>query len=421
MDYHTSERLLSFLDSSYSVFHAIENVKDILLANEYTQLKEDESWYIKLGGKYFVVRNDSSLIAFTIPDKDINGYRIVATHSDFPTFKVKENPENNDGKYIRINVEPYGGAIYNSWLDRSLSVAGRVLVKEDEKYVTKLVNVDKDFLIIPNLAIHMNRKTNDGQKFDPKKDMLPIYATSGAEGTFMTQIAQQAKVYESDILGHDLFLYNRDKGKICGGMDEFICSGRIDNLQCTFAALMGFIMGAKNEHGSILCVFDNEEVGSSTKQGANSMFLSYVLERIGLCLNLDREEQMMNLAKSFMISADNAHGYHPSHPEVCDGANSPMINQGVVIKYNANQKYCTDGVSAAMFKDMCKDADVPYQIYTNRADMPGGSTLGSIANTKASINTIDVGLPQLAMHSSYETAGIKDTEYLIKVINKFYK
>lgn len=417
----TSEKLLTFIENSPSCFHAVDNIKHFLISSGYQALREDEKWNIEQGGKYFVTRNDSSLIAFTIPYGKMESFKITATHSDSPTFKVKENPENCDGKYIRINVEPYGGGIYNTWLDRPLSVAGRVLVKQGNEYVTKLVCVDKDLLMIPSLAIHVNQKANKGYVFDPKKDMLPIFGSQKAEGLFMEQIAESAGVDKSSILGHDLFLCERTGSKIWGALDEFISSGRIDNLQCTFATLMGFIMAKKEKHGAIYCVFDNEEVGSSTKQGAASTFLSYVLERIAFCLGMTDEELKVTIAKSFMVSADNAHAYHPAHGDVADGVNSPVINGGVVIKYNANQKYCTDGVSAAIFKDLCNEAEVPYQIYTNRADMPGGSTLGNIANTKVSMDTVDVGLPQLAMHSAYETAGTKDTEYLIKVISKFFK
>lgn len=417
----TSEKLLTFLDNSPSCFHAVDNIKHFLISSGYTALREDEKWEIKNGGKYFVTRNDSSLIAFTIPEVGIDAFNITATHSDWPTFKIKENPENCDDKYARLNVEPYGGGIYSTWLDRPLSVAGRVLFKENGKYVTKLVYVDRDLLMIPSLAIHMNRKANEGYKLDLKKDLLPIFGSAEADDLFMEQIAESAGVNKNDILGHDLFLCERTGSRVWGVCDEFISSGRIDNLQCTFATLMGFIMAKKEQSGAMFCVFDNEEVGSSTKQGADSTFLQTVLERIAFSLGMTDEDFKIAIAKSFMVSADNAHAYHPAHGEVADGKNSPLINGGVVIKFNANQKYCTDGVSAAIFKDICNEAEVPYQIYTNPADMPGGSTLGNISNTHISLNTVDVGLPQLAMHSAYETAGIKDTVYMIKAISKFFK
>ena len=429
--------LLDFLDNSVCCFQAVDNIKKVLLAEGFTEIHENEKWKVELGGKYFVTRNCSSIIAFKLPEKNLEKWHITATHSDSPTFRVKENPENCDGRYVKINVEPYGGGIFSTWMDKPLSVAGRVIIKKDGDYVTRLVNVDRDLLMIPNLAIHMDKTANAGHKFDPKKDMLPLYGSADAKDSFLDEVASYATnlnlqdeidgdydaaiLKGEDILAYDLFLYNRMKGKIWGGNNEFICAPRIDNLQCTFATLMGFISGQATKQGAMYCVFDNEEVGSGTKQGAESTFLRDVIERIGICLDMDREDVYVALAKSFMISADNAHGYHPNYPEVADKDNSPILNGGVVIKYNANQKYCTDGVSAAIFKDLCNSVDVPYQTYANRADMPGGSTLGNISSTKVSINSVDIGLPQLAMHSAYETAGVKDVEYLVRVCNKFFE
>lgn len=448
MEKKLANRLINFLDESVCCFQAVDNIKKLLLDDDFTELRECDKWNVEPGGKYFVTRNGSSIIAFKVPEKGIEKWHITATHSDSPSFKVKENPENCDGRYVRINVEPYGGGIYSTWMDKPISVAGRVVIKKNGEYVTRLVNVDRDLLMIPNLAIHMDKTANAGHKYDPKKDMLPLYGTDSAKGTFMDEVASyatnmdlsfdsmeeddkhleaQGDLFDTeilkgeDILAYDLYLYNRMKGKIWGGKDEFICAPRIDNLQCTFGTLMGFLEGQGKEQGSVYCVFDNEEVGSGTKQGAESTFLRDVIERIGLCLGMDREDVYVTLAKSFMISADNAHGYHPNHPEVADKDNSPILNGGIVIKYNANQKYCTDGLSAAVFKDLCKSVNVPYQIYTNRADMPGGSTLGNISSTKVSINSVDIGLAQLAMHSAYETAGAKDVEYLAKVCAKFFE
>ena len=418
--YKEAVDMLGFIDRSVCCFQAIDSVREMLEEDGFKRLKEEEKWTVEKGGKYFVTRNDSSLIAFKVPEKGAGYWHITATHSDSPSFKVKENPEKTDGRYVRISVEPYGGGIYSTWMDKPLSVAGRIVVKENGKYKVKHVNVDKDLLVIPNLAIHMDRTANSGHKFDPKKDMLPLYGTEEMKGTFMKTLAESAGLKEEDILSYDLYLYNRMKGKIWGGADEFVCAPRIDNLQCTYGTLRGFLKGRAEKQGAMYCVFDNEEVGSGTKQGAESTFLRDVIERIGLALGMDREDVYIWLAKSFMISADNAHGFHPSHPEVCDGVNSPDLNGGIVIKYNANQKYCTDGFSSAVFKDLCSSVDVPYQVYTNRADMPGGSTLGNISNTKVAVNTVDIGLPQLAMHSAYETAGVKDTAFLIKVCEKFF-
>lgn len=418
----TAEELLEFIEKSPSCFHAVANMKEILTAEGFHQLHEEEKWEIEKGGRYFVTRNNSSIIAFTIPEKGIDGCRIMASHSDSPSFKIKENPEMEvDKKYVKLNVERYGGMICAPWFDRPLSVAGRVVVKENGGFSEKLVNVDRDLLMIPNLAIHMNREVNDGYKYNAQVDMLPLYGGMSAKGTFMKSIAEAAGVEEEAILGHDLFLYNRVPGTVWGAEGEFLSSSRLDDLQCAFSSLKGFLKGAKEEYMAVHCVLDNEEVGSGTKQGAASTFLYDTLVRVNECMGLSYEEYLRSLAKSFMISADNAHAVHPNHKEVADPVNRPYMNEGIVIKHSANQKYCTDAVSAAMFKDLCKEADVPYQNFTNRSDILGGSTLGNISNTKVALNAVDIGLPQLAMHSPYETAGVKDTWYLVQAAEKFFK
>lgn len=421
MDQKTSKELLTFLDSSLTCFHAVAQMAEILHSHGFTRLRENEKWELSPGESCFVTRNDSALIAFTIPKTGIRSFRIIASHSDSPGFKIKENPEiTSADHYIQLNTERYGGMIHSSWLDRPLSVAGRVIFKEDSRLVSRLINIDRDLLMIPNLSIHMNREINSGYKYDPQKELLPLYGDINAKGSFMKLIAQAAQIEEEQILGHDLFLYNRQKGCIWGASDEYISSGRLDDLQCAFASLQGFLQGRKESQAAVHCVFDNEEVGSGTKQGAASTFLKDVLSRICECLSMTREEQLIAIAESFMISADNAHAVHPSHMEKADPVNRPYVNEGIVIKYNADQKYCTDGVSAAFFKDLCAEADVPLQTFTNRSDMSGGSTLGNISSAQVALNTIDIGLPQLSMHSAYETAGIKDTAYLIRAAAAFF-
>lgn len=424
MDYTVSKELAQFLEGSPSCFHAVENMKKPLLNENFVELQENQKWHIQPGGRYFVTRNGSSLIAFTIPQHGFKGMRIMASHGDSPTFKIKENPElETDGHYIRLNVERYGGMLCAPWFDRPLSVAGRVIIKDPSSgsFISKLVNIDRDLVLIPNLAIHMNREANNGYKYNAQKDMLPLYGDLAAKGTFMQTIAEAAGAAESDILGHDLFLYNREKASIWGASGEFISCGRLDDLQCAFASLKGFLTGDRQEYMAVHCVLDNEEVGSVTKQGAASTFLYDTLTRVHDCLGLTREDYLIHLADSLMISADNAHAVHPNHTEKADPSNRPYINDGIVIKFNANQKYCTDGVSAAIFRDICRTADVPVQTFVNRSDMAGGSTLGNISNTQVALNTVDIGLPQLAMHSPYETAGVKDTEYLIRAAKEFFR
>ena len=423
MDKKISQQLIDFLEKSPTCFHAVRTMTEILEKNGFTELKENQRWHIEKGGSYFVTRNGSSLIAFTVPAQDMKGMHILASHSDSPAFKVKENPEiESDNHYIRLNIEGYGGMICAPWFDRPLSVAGRVIVKdpETESFRSVLVNIDRDLVMIPNLAIHMNRQINEGYKYNIQKDLLPLYGDITAKGTFMEMISEAAGVQEEDILGHDLFLYNRQKGTVWGASGAFLSCGRLDDLQCAFASLKGFLAGAREKYLAVHCVLDSEEVGSGTKQGAASTFLFDTLTRIHTCLGLSQEDYLIHLADSLMISADNAHAVHPAHTDKADPTNRPYINGGIVIKFSANQKYCTDGISAAMFRDLCQKADVPVQTFVNRSDMAGGSTLGNISNTQVALNTVDIGLPQLAMHSPYETVGVKDTEYLIRAAKEFF-
>ncbi|MGO5051606.1 M18 family aminopeptidase [Lachnospiraceae bacterium LCP25S3_G4] len=416
-----SEELLTFIEHSPSCFHAVDNIKQQLKSAGYEELLECNPWKLRSGGLYFVMRNLSSLIAFQIPKEGIGGFQIMASHSDAPTFKIKEHPEIEvDNHYIKLNVEKYGGMLCAPWFDRPLSVAGRVLVKQEDAIVTKLVDVKKDLLIIPSLAIHMNREANEGYKYNAQVDMQPLYGTVRTKKEWNTLIAESAKIEQGKILGMDLFLYNRMPGCIWGAQEEFISSPKLDDLQCAFATLRGFLQSVNSKSIPVYCIFDNEEVGSGTKQGAASTFLEDTLQRISHSLGRSTDEYRMALMSSFMVSADNAHAVHPNYVLESDPTNRPYLNEGVVVKHSANQKYTTDAVSAAIFTQICERAQVPFQTFVNRSDKPGGSTLGNIANTKVSVNTVDIGLPQLAMHSPYETAGIKDTQYLIEVAKEFY-
>lgn len=416
----TNRDLLHFISKSPSVFHVVRHIKAALLYAGFTEIREEDSWQIKRGGKYVVTRNGSALIAFSVPEDGGNAFKITAAHCDSPTFKIKENPEIRDGKYTRLNVEGYGGMIMSTWLDRPLSAAGRLFVKDNGQIISKLVSLDHPTLLIPSVAIHMDRTVNSGHAWNIQNDLLPLYSTDGA-ADFMETLAQAAKVKAADILGHDIFLYSCAPGILWGPQREFISSPRLDDLQCAFATFRGFTNGKKQKDISIYALFDNEEVGSGTAQGAGSTFLTNTISRLALSLGRSYDEIQAMLAKSFMISADNGHAVHPNHGEYADPVNAPVLNGGIIIKFNASQKYSTDGYSAAVFRDLCLKADVPVQTYTNRSDIPGGSTLGNISNTKVAVPTVDIGLPQLAMHSSYETAGAKDTEYLVKAVSYFFE
>lgn len=416
----TNRDLLHFISKSPSVFHVVRHIKTALLYAGFTEIREEDSWQIKRGGKYVVTRNGSALIAFSIPEDGGNAFKITAAHCDSPTFKIKENPEMQDGKYTRLNVEGYGGMIMSTWLDRPLSAAGRLFVKNNGQIISKLVSLDHPTLLIPSVAIHMDRTVNSGHAWNIQNDLLPLYSTDGS-ADFMETLAQAAKVKAADILGHDIFLYSCSPGILWGPQHEFISSPRLDDLQCAFATFRGFTNGKNQKDISVYALFDNEEVGSGTAQGAGSTFLTNTISRLALSLGRSYDEIQAMLAKSFMISADNGHAVHPNHGEYADPVNAPVLNGGIIIKFNASQKYSTDGYSAAVFRDLCLKADVLVQTYTNRSDIPGGSTLGNISNTKVAVPTVDIGLPQLAMHSSYETAGAKDTEYLVKAVSYFFE
>ncbi len=416
-----SRDLIHFIAKSPSTFHAVRGIKAALLYAGFTEIREEDTWQIEKGGKYVVTRNGSALMAFTVPEEGAEAFHITASHCDSPTFKIKENPEIADGPYVKLNIEGYGGMIMSTWLDRPLSVAGRLLVTENGHLAEKLVTIDGTMLIIPSVAIHMDRNVNQHKEWKVQKDMLPLYGMTGAKTPFMDVIAAAAKVKAEDILAHDLILYSRVPGTIWGEEREFISSPKLDDLQCAFACFRGFTQGQKEKYISVYALFDNEEVGSATSQGAGSTFLANTLERLARSLGYSYDETMAMIARSFMISADNAHSVHPNHPEYADPVNRPVINGGIVIKYSAAQKYATNAFSAAYFKKLCKDHDIPTQTFTNHSDNPGGSTLGNISNTVIAMPTVDIGLPQLAMHSSYETAGVKDTAYLVDAVTKFYE
>lgn len=417
-----SEELLKFIEKCPTGFHAVAVLKEELEAEGFQELRETEQWKPECGKGYFVTRNDSSLIAFRIPSQEPKGFHIVASHCDSPAFKIKEEPEMTvENTYVKLNTERYGGMILYSWLDRALSVAGRVVVRDGDELETRLVNLEET-LVIPSVAIHLNRDGNKGMEFNPQVDMLPLYGNRGMGDCCLTErVAEALGVMEEDILGHDLFLYVKEKGRFYGENDVFLFSPRLDDLQCVYASSKAFMNSVPEKYINVCGVFDNEEVGSGTKQGADSTFLEDVLWRVGEGLEWGREEYLRMIADSFLISADNAHGVHPNHPEKADPTNRPYLNNGIVIKFHGSQRYATDAVSAARMKMICEKAQVPWQTYANRSDIQGGSTLGNISTAHVSVSSVDIGMPQLAMHSAMETAGAKDTKYAEDAFAVFYK
>ena len=412
MDKRT-KALMAFLDASHSVYHAAAYLADTLERSGYTRLLEGDSWQLTPGGKYYLTRGGTAVLAFRVPQTTPAGFMMSASHSDRPTFKVKENGE-LVGAYTRLATEKYGGMLMAPWLDRPLSVAGRVLVETESGVQSKLVDSDRDLLLIPNVAIHMNRKANDGYTWNPAVDTLPLLGSKAAAGKLNKLLEKAAG---GKILGHDLYLYVRQKATVWGMDKEYISSAALDDLECAWCCTQGFLQSSESESIPMLCVFDSEEVGSSSVQGAASRLLEDTIRRICAALSLD-ESRM--LANSFMVSADNAHALHPNHPEYADSANAPVMGGGVVLKFNASQRYTTDGLSAAIFRKICAKANVPVQTYCNRADIPGGSTLGNISLSHVSVPSADIGLAQLAMHSSYETAAVADAISLEEAMTAFY-
>ncbi len=405
--------LKAFLDESHSVYHAAAALEKMLEKAGYEKLSESQSWELASGGKYYLTRGGSAVVAFRIPRGKPAGFLMSASHSDRPAFKVKENGELT-GTYTRLATESYGGMILSTWMDRPLSVAGRVLVETEGGVESRLVDIDRDLLVIPNVAIHMNRKCNEGVAWNVAVDTLPLAGGKQAAGKLEKLLEEAAG---GKILGHDLYLYLRQKAAVWGVDEEYISAAALDDLQCAYCCTKGFLEAGESRAIPVLCVFDSEEVGSNSRQGAAACLLGSVLERICNSLNLAQEEM---LSQSFMVSADNAHAVHPNHPEYADANNAPVMNGGVVIKFNASQRYATDGAAAAIFRKICRGADVPVQTFYNRADLPGGSTLGCISITQVSVPTVDIGLAQLAMHSAWETAGVKDTEYLAQAMKAYY-
>lgn len=408
--------MLSYIKQSPDCFHTVRSLEQMLRDDGFIRLDEGD-WTLTQGGKYYTVRNGSSLIAFRIPKGAPAGIMMTAAHSDSPCFRIRDHAELT-GAYTRLSCERYGGMLNATWLDRPLSVAGRVLVRTDSGVESRLVDLEKDAVLIPNVAIHLNREANNGLKLDPARDLQPLYGGKDAAGSFCKQIAEAAGCAEDDILASDLFVYNNQPGTVWGADGEFVSAPRLDDLACVFACAQGFLMAKDTDAISVLGVFDNEEIGSETKQGAASMFLPDTLLSIREALGLTEAQGRALLQSGMMLSCDNGHGLHPNHPELSDANEAPILGGGVIIKHSP--RYATDGMSSAVFSEICRKAGVPVQHYSNRPDQTGGSTLGNIANTKTGISTVDIGMAQLAMHSCFETAACADVGHLIRAVEAFY-
>lgn len=416
-----SKECCTFIENSPTAFQAVASIKKRLLEAGFSELLEGQKWNLKPNGKYFTSRNHSSIIAFTLPSqKEVKSFNLCASHSDVCSFKIKPEAVLNKGNYVQLNTEGYGGMLCSTWLDRPLSIAGRMMIEKDGLIKETLFDLKEPVCLIPNVAIHMNRNANDSMVYNKQIDMLPMVAMQQKDFDLKKLIADKMNVEKESISMIDGYLYNPQSCVLWGEEKEFISAPRLDDLEMAYATLCGFLEAENQESVNVYCCFDNEEVGSRTRQGAASSFLKETLKRITLNLGNTLEDYYAALANSLMVSADNAHALHPNHPEKSDELNRPKMNQGIVIKFNAAQSYTTDAFSAAYFKALCKMADVPVQTFTNRSDAAGGGTLGNISTSQVSISSVDIGLAQLSMHSTFETAGTKDIEYCVKALKEFY-
>lgn len=414
-------KFLNFMRDSVSAYHATKNMADLLIKSGFIPLEENKSWHLEANSKYFVVRNNSAIIAFTTPNGHTNyGLNITASHSDSPTFKLKPNCLLNDGKYIRFNTEVYGGPIFATWLDKPLSIAGKVLIKNETGIETRLMYIDKDILVIPNLAPHMKPEVAKGITYNAQIDMLPFLGLANDNLTLENIIAKELGISVEAIIDFDLVLVNRQRARLLGYNNDMIMSPQLDDLASAYTSLQAFLNSKNKDSFNVFACFDNEEVGSRTRQGAGSKFMFDVIERSLSSMNYKKEEINALLANSFLISVDNAHAVNPNQPSVSDVLNKTYLNEGVVLKYNANQSYTTDAFSAAYVQILAKEAKVKLQKFANRSDIRGGSTLGAISSGQVSIHAADIGLPQLAMHSSNEVCGVLDLDMMIRLLTAFY-
>lgn len=412
------KRIMAHLNSSHSAYHAVREVENELKEAGFVEIFEESPFKLEKGKSYFLNRNGSALIAFKIPECDFHGFHIAASHSDSPTFKLKHNPCFNQNGYIGLRVEPYGGMIMSTWFDRPLSLAGRLLVEKEGKIRSHLFAIEEDVAIIPNLCIHFNRNINEGHAYNPDTEIIPIMGEFVDGFNFDSYIKEKAGLTDKDtVLDEDLFLYVREEARLMGANGDILGSQRLDNLTSVFASSSSLALANPNASIPLLCAFDNEEVGSGSRQGADGDFLERILTRICRVFDKNIEEEF---AKSFMLSIDNAHARHPNYASTFERSSDVKLNKGVVLKYNATLRYTTDGYSAAVVRSLAKKANVDIQTFSNRPDIRGGGTLGNIALSHASIPTADIGLAQFAMHSCFETLGAKDIEQMERLIRHFF-
>lgn len=423
------DSLLNFMDRSVCNFLAVNTIRETLEANGFEELKAEAKWEITPGGKYYITKNGSAIFAFAVGNGKpaTSGFKIISAHSDSPCFRIKPNPEMLcDGGIIKLNTEVYGGPILYTWFDRPLSIAGRVIVRSNNPLQpeTQLVHIKRPLLTIPHLAIHFNRAVNEGNPLSKQKDMLPVIGKitefAQKDNLVLQTVANELGIKIDEILDCDLMLYDTTPSCLVGLNQEFVTSGRLDDLSMVHAALTALLESDDNTMTRIIAIFDNEETGSGTKQGAASPVLAQILKRITKCLGGNEEDYFRAIASSFMISADNAHAIHPNYPEKHDPTNHPTLGNGPVIKINANCKYMTDADSAAVFKMICEEAEVPCQYFVNHSDVAGGSTLGNILTSQIDLRGVDMGNALWAMHSARETASVDDHVYAIKAFTRFF-
>ena len=421
--------LIDFLYDSPSACHGVKATQKILEENGFVEIKEADKWDLQAKGKYYVIKNDSALIAFEVGTGDIEetGFRLIGAHTDVPGFRIKPNPQMiSEGKYVKLNTEVYGGPILHTWFDRPLSIAGKVSLKGESplKPETRLVNINKPLLIIPSLAIHMNREVNEGFKINRQVDTLPLLGLINdkleKEDYLMNILAEELQVNKEDILNFELGLYEYEKGMLIGMNEELISSGRFDDLWMVYAGVRALVDSRENEATKVMICIDNEEIGSLTAEGANSTLLNNILERITLGLGKDREGYYRTLANSIMISADLAHAVHPNLGDKHDPTNRPVLEGGPVLKIAASGSYSTDSFNGAVFAGVCEAAGVPFQKFVNRSDVRGGTTIGPVTAANLTIPVIDMGSPVLGMHSIRELASVKDNYYTVKAFTEFF-